>query len=78
MHITSRPSNGLLSRVRETSLDFAIPLVATTVHMSDLMQIPLDLAHPAVIRRAGHPLVNCTILLELREAEWVGTGPYAR
>ncbi|WP_058545150.1 LysR family transcriptional regulator [Pseudomonas fluorescens] len=78
VHIASGPSNVLLSRVREAKLDFAITLVATTADMSDLTQTPLDLARPAVICRAGHPLVKCTSLSQLREAEWISTGPYAR
>jgi LysR family transcriptional regulator of abg operon len=75
VHLASGPAGVLMSRIREGRLDFAITLVSSHTDMTDLAATTMDIAHPAIVCRRGHPLQHATQLQQLRQAEWINTGP---
>lgn len=78
VHISSGPSNLLLSGIREGRLDFAITLVSEGTDVSDLSSAFLQASAPRVLCRRGHPLQGARRLKQLCDAEWINTRRFSR
>jgi DNA-binding transcriptional LysR family regulator len=60
----------LLPFLRTGKLDFIIGANIPSEYLSGLVQEPIFNTAYAVYVRKGHPLVSCTSLAELQEADW--------